>query len=85
MKIQVEVDAREVLKEFTATKIVEHFEAHRDVDDLLNCVHVSRILQFLRENYSTAMILDELAQADDIEPHIIELRTWALQQKKDVS
>lgn len=82
--MQVTVESDDVLKAFSPNQIVDHFNSKRDVDDLLQGIGVSSIIRYLRENYPVDILLNEMAEVNDIEPHIAELRLWALKQKQAV-
>lgn len=80
----VTVDSDEILKGFNESQVVEHFEQHGDVDLLLKAIGDGAIFQYLRKNLPVDIILNELAEVQEIEPHIAELRLWALKQKQAV-
>ncbi len=84
MKIFVELDETQILRDIEPRVISDHFKNHRDIDELLEKIGFETIIRFLRETRSTSDVLNELAQVDDIESHITECRVWALKQKKEV-
>ncbi len=82
MKVIVEMSEKEVLDAIEPHRVSEYFKNHRDISDLLRVIGVPAIASFLREESKVGVILDELAQVDDIEAHITELRAWVIKQKQ---
>ena len=81
VKIEVDVDFNELLKQFNADEIADHFTHHRKIDDLIKEIGTDAIVSYLCRKESAALILDAMLEVSEVQAHIRDVNRW-LELKK---
>ena len=82
MKICVDIDTREILREIGPQGIAEYIWNHGDIVDFLRVIPLEHLISHIREHHSIARVLEEMAEVGDVESHIADLQAWVDKQKK---